>query len=491
MATKIGVRISARRKRISRAASTALLVGVLASAGSPAFSGVTTRVSVDSAGAQANGLSDRPSISPEGRYVSFESLASNLVEGDTNGVADVFVHDRLTREIVRVSVSSAGTQSDNGSAFSSISADGRCVAFQSIATNLVPDDTNGQIDVFVHELQSGLISRVSVRTGGGQVSVGGGAPAISADGRYVAFMSPADDLVDDDTNGTWDVFVHDRLTVTTTRVSVASDRTEGNGPSTSPAISADGRYVAFVSAASNLVLNDTNGVPDVFVHDRETGATERVSVDSAGTEGNNFSGALGSFHNSYLSADGRYVAFVSAASNLVLDDTNGVPDIFVHDRETGATERVSVDSAGQQSNDVSFFPSISADGRLVAFGSFASNLVLDDTNGVADAFVHDRQTRVTSRVSVNSQDIEGNNHTPTGDDGPEPPAISADGRYVAFSSAASNLVPDDTNGWWDVFVRDRNGASLANELMVGSREEGARQIFTITPTPRRTTLLAR
>jgi|GEM_PF-1585857 len=226
-----------------------------------------------------------------------------------------------------------------------------------------------------------VVQRVSVASGGTQGNGDSGCPSISADGRYVAFQSYASNLVPGDTNGTWDVFVHDRLTGQTTRVSVASDGTQGNGDSECPSISADGRYVAFASLASNLVPGDTNGTWDVFVHDRLTGQTTRVSVASGGAQGNS-----GSWCPS-ISADGRYVAFQSYASNLVPGDTNGVLDVFVHDRLTGQTTRVSVASDGTQGDSYSFGSSISADGRYVAFSSLASNLVPGDTNDKPDIFV--------------------------------------------------------------------------------------------------------
>lgn len=273
------------------------LLGALAGTGIAAPA-PTERVSVDSSGAQANGLSDHPTISADGRFVAFEGAnASNLVPSDTNGVADVFVRDRQLGTTERVSVDSAGGQSNSGSAFAAISADGRFVAFQSVASNLVPGDTNSQIDVFVHDRQTGATTRESVKSDGSQVGTGGGAPAISADGRYVAFMSPDPGFVAGDTNGTWDVFVHDQQTGTTSRASVDSAENGANDISTSPALNADGRFAGFVSAASNLVANDTNGVADVFVHDQQTGVTERVSASSSGGEGNAPSGAVGADHS--------------------------------------------------------------------------------------------------------------------------------------------------------------------------------------------------
>jgi Tol biopolymer transport system component len=190
------------------------------------------------------------------------------------------------------------------------------------------------------------------------------------------------------------------------------------------------------------VPGDTNNNSDIFVHDRKTGTTERVSVDSAGNQGNSFS------EGASVSRDGRFVAFTSVASNLVPGDTNGRSDIFIHDRKTGTTERVSVDSAGNQGNTSSFQPSISRDGRFVAFRSLASNLVPGDTNNNSDIFVHDRKTGITERVSVDSAGNQAN-------DSSSEPSISRDGRFVAFQSFDSNLVPGDTNGVLDIFVHHR------------------------------------
>jgi hypothetical protein len=348
-----------------------------------AAQGETIRVSVGSAGNEGNEGSGDPSISSDGRYVAFHSLASNLVPNDTNFAIDIFVHDRQTGQTTRVSVNSAGVQGNGDSNWSSISSDGRYVAFESLASNLVPNDTNGADDVFVHDRQTGQTMRVSVNSVGVEGNNNSNFPYISSDGRYVAFTSLASNLVPNDTNFAPDIFVHDRQTGQTTRVSVNSAGVQGNGDSNFPSISSDGRYVAFTSLASNLVPNDTNFAPDIFVHDRQTGQTTRVSVSSVGVQGN------GDSIRPYISSDGRYVAFTSLASNLVPNDTNFVPDIFVHDRQTGQTMRVSVNSAGGEGNSESYGSSISSDGRYVAFDSWASNLVPNDTNGTYDVFVHD------------------------------------------------------------------------------------------------------
>jgi Tol biopolymer transport system component len=268
--------------------------------------------------------------------------------------------------------------------------------------------------------------------------------------------------VSGDTNNTHDVFVHDRKTGQTTRVSVRSNGTQGNGLSVHPSLSADGRYVAFDSESSNLVRGDTNSTTDVFVHDRQSGKTSRISVASDGTQGDGFSIVT----SPSISANGRYVAFLSFATNLVSDDTNFAADIFVHDRKTGQTTRVSVASDGTQGDGNSEFPWLSANGRYVAFHSLASNLVSGDTNFTSDIFVHDRKTGQTTRVSVASDGTQGNSFS--GD-----PSISANGRFVAFSSVASNLAEGgDTNGVNDIFVHDRRDGGSDEEPLPAELEKG-------------------
>lgn len=346
--------------------------------------GTTEVVSIAGDGSRGNASSFRGSVSADGRYVTFISTASNLVEGDTNGQNDIFVHDRQTGNTVRVSVSSDGAQANNSSDCPKLSGNGRFVVFSSNATNLVADDNNSANDIFVHDLQTGVTERISMASDGNPSNSLCNYPAISADGRFVAFVSNASNLVEGDTNGQHDVFVRDRLNNSTERVSVASDGTEADSWSYWPSLSGDGRYVAFYSLAGNLVNGDTNGVFDVFLHDRESGITDRISVSPEGVEANGYSALP------ILSPDGRFVAFSSTAGNLVADDTNGTWDVFVHDRENGGVERVSVASDGSEGNSYSQWSSLSADGRIVSFMSTASNLVADDTNATWDVFAHDR-----------------------------------------------------------------------------------------------------
>ena len=364
----------------------------------------TVRVSVDSSGAEAGGTTYECSISGDGRYVAFTSDASNLVAGDANGSWDVFVRDRTTGVTECVSVDSSGAIGDGPSYEPWLSADGQVVVFVSQATNLVSGDANGVSDVFVRDRGTGVTERVSKSSLGVEANGLSYLPSISGDGAVVAFTSYANDLVGGDGNGRADVFVRLLSTGVTERVSSSSAGAEGNGNSGyyAPAgLSRDGAIVAFFSGASNLVAHDTNGWSDVFVRDRSTGTTERVSVDSTGAQGNDAS------YSASLSADGRLVAFDSSASNLVAGDTNRATDVFVRDRSGGTTERVSVDASGTQASGVSHTPLLCADGTVVAFTSDAADLVAGDTNGCSDAFVRNLASGTTIRRSVDSAGVQG------------------------------------------------------------------------------------
>jgi flagellin-like hook-associated protein FlgL len=389
-------------------------------------------VSVDSAGNPANegGASRDSALSADGRYVTFSSSATNLVPGDVEWRDDIFLRDTQTGTTTRVSVDSGGAAGNNNSSNPSISADGRYITFESTASNLVVGDTNNRSDIFLHDTQTGITTRVSVDSGGSEANHDSYTPSISADGRYITFESAASNLVVGDTNNRRDIFLHDTQTGTTTRLSVDSGGSEANHDSYIPSISANGRYVTYTSSASNLVVGDTNGYQDVFVHDTQSGTTTRVSVHSSGTEGDTHSGS------SSISADGRYVVFYSAATTLIDGDTNAAWDVFLHDTQTGNTTRVSMDSEGNAGNSTSSHPAISGDGRYVAFASFANNLVTGDTNARQDIFVHDIQTGTTTRVSVAADGTQANTDCAQ-------PAISSDGQYVAFETFATTLIPGD------------------------------------------------
>jgi Tol biopolymer transport system component len=434
-----------------------LAAGALLTCAAPAQT--TLRVSVDSNGAQADASSSMSALSADGRFLAFQSAATNLVPGDTNAKTDVFVHDRYTGLTERVSIENAGAQANRDSFSPAISADGRFVAFTSGATNLVLGDTNHVRDVFVRDRQNGTTERVSVDSNGNEAWIESSAPSISGDGRLVAFYSLASTLVVPDTNDAGDIFVHDRVTGLTQRVSISSSGAQADAESGAPMISADGRWVVFGSAATNLVPGDTNGAWDVFVYDLWSSTIERISVDSSGAQANSSSSSQA------ISADGRFVAFSSTASNLVAGDTNGVGDVFVRDRRNGTTERRSVDSNGLQANAASQDCALSADGRLLLFLSYATNLVASDSNGQVDVFLHDCQTGETTRVDLSTLGTQTNGSSLL-------PALSADGRFAAFSSYATTLVAGDTNSAVDVFVRDR-GALPPPSFCLGDGSDAA------------------
>jgi Tol biopolymer transport system component len=401
-------------------------------------------------------------MSADGRYVFFTSEAPNLVAGDTNARLDAFLHDLRTGATTRISVSSTGAEAKpaedafGGSAAEGMSANARYLVFRSDAQNLVPGDTNGAEDVFLRDRRTHRTTRISVgskrRQGNGPSRFG----VITRDGRYVAFSSSASNLVPGDTNAHADIFVRDRKSGRTTRVSVAANGRQANGDSEQVAISADGRYLAFESAASNLVPHDTNNLPDIFLRDRKTGRTTRVSVTSSGKQATGRRYSNGS-NVPAISADGRYVAFHSDTTNLVPGDTNRTFDIFVHDRVTGKTERVSVGDHGQQASGENLGAlSISADGRYVAFSSLASNLVKDDANDITDVFVRDLRKHQTRLVSLGSTNGQGADASWVGGFGS---AFSANDRYLVFGSWAPDLVPGDTNTSADAFVRDLGRSS--------------------------------
>ncbi len=499
--------------------------------------GITTRESIGTNGIQADDWSSGGYVSADGRWVVFASSAATLVNGDTNNDYDVFLRDRLNNSTERISLNNAGEEANNGSYTRGISADGQWVLFGSGATNLVPGDTNGTDDLFLWERATRTVRRVSVSSSGGQGTGTSANPsaALSDDGRVMAFVTRLSGLVPGDTNGAADVFVHDRVTGLTTRVSVSSTGTQANNSSDWVDLSADGRYVTFYSFASNLVAGDTNGVSDVFVHDRQTGETERVSLMADGSE------TTGSAYNPALSGDGRVVAFAtgqdlvtgestaissiyvydrlsdtltlavqgedgsrvqtddpdlshdgqrlfftSVDGTLVPNDTNAVQDVFELEIPTGTLRRLSLNSYDEEGSIESYFSDSSSDGHFVVWSSQSPEFVAGDTNGVGDVFLRERRdtpfpTRTptatltatataTPRIPpypneqflpliVREKRLTDSlfllNITAHGNGASYAPVTARHGGVAAFVSDADNLVPGDTNGQPDIFVWER------------------------------------
>ena len=438
--------------------------------------GVTEWVSVSSDGAGANNQSDMPAISGDGRFVAFVSLADNLVPEDTNGFADTFVHDRLADTTERVSVSNRGRQGNEHSgliglaAYPAISEDGRFVAFVSQADNLVSKDNNGNADVFVRDRSLGTTERVTINSAGEEADIGGEGPAISADGRFIAFQSQAQNLVPGGNPFLFvdQVYVHDRATGTTEIMSVNDAGEAGNSLNVQADISADGRFVVFSSFADNLVPGLQSGGLQVYLRDRATGTIERITETAAGEPGD------GSSVDPSVSLDGRFVAFQTNAGNLIGDGVHE-SHILVKDRATGAFERVSATSTGEPADLLSEHPDITPDGRFVAFFSLATNLVPGDTNNRRDIFVRDRQIGTVVRVSVSTAGEEGNSES-------QWPTISDDGLVTAFQSSADNLIPNANGG---IFAHDDRPAadlSVAKSDSPDPVSKGAQLTYSIVIT---------
>jgi hypothetical protein len=403
----------------------------------------TERVSVDSTGAQGDNWSADGYATPDGRFVLFTSEAANF--GAVPNLHFAFVRDRTSATTTLVSVSPAGALPDLAANGLGISADGRYVLFSTAATNLGADGPG--TDLFVRDRQSGVTQLATADSSGVPANSGTGQGVLSADGRFVAFSTTASNLVVGDTNATYDVFVRDLVLGQTTRVSVDSAGTQANSSSQRPAISADGRFVAFTSSATNLVAGDTNGKQDIFVHDRQTAQTSRVSVSTTGAQ------ATGDSFACWISGDGQRVSIYTFAT-LVPEDTNSDADIYVRDRLTATTVRASVSSSGLQLTQGVNGGMISADGNYVTFSTPYGALVPNDTNDAWDAFVHDLSTGRTTRESVSSTGVQGDANVSTSE------VIVANANFVVFTSSASNLVANDTNGKSDVFFRERGPGQI-------------------------------
>ncbi len=428
------------------------------------------RVSVSTAGVEGNAdsmvIGGRRVVSEDGRYVVFTSWATNLVPDDTNGVEDVFVRDRWLGVTRRASVDLAGGNADGPSFDASISADGRYVVFTSAATDLVPNDRNWEYDIFVRDLWLGVTTRVSVNPEGGDATDDSSEASISSYGRYVAFVTWARLLTPADTDwGPRDVIVRDMKLGTNTLATVGADGDQAEEACWEAAIAGSGRRVGFISSADNLVANDGNTWMDVFVRDLDTDETIRVSLDAAGGDPDNRS------RHPRLSDDGQWVTVWSFASDLVSGDTNDQADIFIRDLDHGVTTRINRSNTGEQTvARGSWYPDISGDGRYVAYLTDATNLFPNDTNDCGDIMGYDRVTGVTSHLSATSagglSDRWSNN-----------PSLSRDGRYVVFESLATDMVPGDTNDVWDVFIAQGPATGPHVSIPAVARAGGAGAFF--------------
>jgi Tol biopolymer transport system component len=444
---------SKRSRRIIATVALALLalpVGV--GAQSP---GVTTRASVSSAGIPGDGPSDVPSASDDGRLIAFTSGADNLVPGDGNGVFDVFVRDRLAQTTERVSVASDGTEANGGSFGFKISANGRFVVFASLASNLVSGDGNALGDVFVHDRETGETERVSRAIDGGDPDGQSGVASISDDGRFVSFSSFATNLVDDDGNNELDVFVFDRESDTTERISVSASGGDSDADSTYSAISGDGRFIAFGSRAKNLVPQQEEspgpGYWTIFVRDRTTGTTRRVSQQSNGLY------RSGDAREPAISRDGRYIAYSSSGKRLTSEIVIGKEHIYVTDMQTGVTQLLAPDFPNEDCGDdgahftcrllASQSPAISADGRFVAFQSESQQVLPANLHSGWQVYVVDRSSGLLRRISVRPDHALGSNCAVY-------PAMSGDGRVVAYRTTSHDLIADDSNAAPDVLVSE-------------------------------------
>lgn len=413
-----------------------------------------------------HGPAQSVALSADGRWVAFNAQKND-------GYEDLYLYDRSKQTLVQVTVANNGQSSNGWVGAPALAPDGRYLAFYAWASNLVEGDTNAVQDLFFYDRESATLSRISLAENGGQAngrsgdSSGESAPALSADGRYVAFHSAASNLVSGDNNGREDVFVYDRQEQRTTLISRAADGAGGNGDSTHPAISADGRFVLFQSRATNLdptvPLLQAPGVTQIYLADRTLGTITLISRGADGRPGD------GDSSEPAISGDGRFLVYASSATNLVAGDTNRAKDIFVFDRNTGQTSRVSVSSTGTQANRDAWSPQISLDGRHIVFAAAASNLVSGDGNGVTDLFVFDQLARHTSRVSVGVQGawqgIEANGPS----DGKA--AIAAGGQLVAFVSQATNITPTESPGVPGLYLHERVDAptyTLSGQVLENS-----------------------
>jgi Tol biopolymer transport system component len=442
-------------RKLGLAARVAVLAALAVCGGSAAWGATTVCVSVASDGTHGNATSQRPAVSADGQSVAFESIANNLAPGVVNGTNHVYVRYRQTGQTLCVSVAPDGSQGNDWSETPAISGNGQFVAFDSVASNLVPGVTSGVRQVFVRDCTAGKTTLVSVGSGGGEGNGVSLNSTITADGRYVAFNSGATNLVPGVTNGKSQVYVYDTHTTNMVCTSLSAGGSQGDNDSYIAYISADGSCVAFISRAGNLVTGIAGGQDLIYVRDLRAGTNSCVSLAPNGNPANAPCNA------SSISADGRFVGFDSRAANLVAGVANGYDNCFVRDRQNGTTTCVSVASNGALGNNNSDSPQLNADGRFVVFESDASNLVSGDTNGQTDVFLRDLQAGQTTRISLSASGGQLDDFSWVGLS-----SISSNGTVIAFHTDTWNVVPGMTNFPGDVYVRDLGSVPNAGALAI-------------------------
>lgn len=405
-----------------------------------AATGEILLLSSSTSGTLGNNTSDSPAMTPDTRYVVFSTASTNLVEGDANGMRDIFRKDIQTGELARCSLTSAAVEPNQHCYAPAISGDGRYVIFRTTASNLVPDDTNTVDDIFCKDMASGDLTRVSTDSTGAQANGKSDYPCINGDGSYIAFASWATNLVAGGTTGT-QIFRKDRVSGEVEIVSESGAGTLGNGNCSSPRISSSGRYIAFGSAATNLVPGDVNARYDVFRKDMDTGAVLLCSCTQS-----DFQGDYDSSEPS-MSTDGRYVTFTTI-SKLLAADVNDSADTYRKDLTTGLLAACSTSPAGAYVSGITTYSAISDDGRYVAFRANTLQLAGSSSSHTWSVYLKDMQTGRVLHCANSATNTGGTTS------GSHAPCISADGRYVAFSSSSDDLVPGDTNARSDIFRKE-------------------------------------
>ena len=429
----------------------AITLGILI-AHSSAFAASTTLVSGIS-GKKILGASSNPSLNSDGTKIAFQSN-SGIFGNDSANLQHIYLKNTSSNTFSRISVDSNGNNADSISFSPSISGDGKIITYYSYAKNLVSGDTNNSTDVFARDLNTNKTILVSSSATGVYGNGESASPIVSRNGKFVAFDSKATNITTLSTNNKRQVYVKNLSTGEIDIVSINNAGLAGNQDSFLPSISNDGRYVAFASYASNLPSANANKY-DIYIHDRQTNTTELVSVGA-----NNHSG------QATISGDGRYVAFLTLATTIVSGDTNSTADIIIYDRNNSTFQRVQ--KSGSIPNGPSFAPKFSEDGRFLAFYSAASNLITNDTNAKVDLFVFDNALNSIERLNLNASG--GQTSVNIGN----VISISGNGQVAAFSTPESLVGAADENNQNDVYIRHRdtiqNGSPTAKAASIATQE---------------------